>query len=406
MSFWIISGIIAMLVAAVLALSLRRRRADALTGPALDMQVYKDQLAEVERDLARGVIDSGEAARSRIEVQRRLLEADRAARAATSAAGGRVGPIMASGLALAVLAGAFGLYWQLGAPLYPDLPLQARLDAADRFRADRIDQEAAEAQLGAVQIDPNADPKHLELMTQLRAALKDRPDDLAGYELLARNEAALGDYVAARKAQARVLELKGDSAAGSDFADYAYVQIAAAGGYVSPQAEAALSNALQRDASNRLARFYSGVMFAQVGRPDMTFRLWRPLLDDAPADDPFADAVREQIENIAAEAGVRFTLPEAAPMSGPSAADIAAASEMSDEDRQGMIRGMVERLSERLASEGGPPEEWARLITALGVLGDKERATAIWAEAQQVFAATPDALVPVRAAAEGAGITE
>ncbi|MGB5559429.1 MAG: c-type cytochrome biogenesis protein CcmI [Paracoccaceae bacterium] len=406
MSFWIVSLTIAALVAASLALALLRGRGGRAAGPAQDVQVYKDQLAEVERDLARGVMSEDEAGRSRVEVSRRLLEAARGAEAAGVTGGGQANPVIAWGLGLAVLAGAFGIYSQLGAPKYPDLPLERRIAAAEDFRASRIDQAAAEAQIGAVQIDPNADPAHVELMVKLRAALKDRPDDLAGHELLARNEAALGDFIAARKAQARVLELKGDAATGEDYADYAYVQIAAAGGYVSPQAEAALSNALQRDPKNRLARFYSGVMFAQVGRPDMTFRLWRPLLDDAPTDDPFAPAIRDQIEDIAAEAGVRFSLPETAGPRGPSAADVAAASEMSAEDRQGMIRGMVEGLSDRLATEGGPPEDWARLITALGVLGETDRAAAIWTEAQQVFAQAPEALASLRSAAKQAGVAQ
>ncbi len=403
MSFWIISLAVAALVAASLALALRRGR-PRVPAAAQDMRVYKDQLAEVERDLARGVISDAEAERSRIEVSRRLLDADRTARLASPAVAVRTAPLLAWGLGLAVLAGAFGLYLQLGAPLYADLPLQVRIDAAEQFRAQRISQEAAEARLGVVQIDPNADPKHVELLDKLRTALADRPDDVAGFVLLARNEAALGNFIPAHKAQARVLELKGDAAVAEDFASYAYLQIAAATGYVSPQAEAALSDALQRDPANRLARFYSGVMFAQVGRPDMTYRLWRPLLDDAAADDPFAPAVLEEIAGIAAEAGVRYTPPDAP--RGPSAADVAAASEMSAEDRQGLIRGMVEGLSERLATDGGPPEDWARLIAALGVLGEKDRAAAIWDNAQQVFAATPAALAPIRDAAKNAGVAE
>jgi len=404
MSFWIISIIIAALVAASLALAMLRARTRVVAGPAQDVHVYKDQLAEVERDLARGVMSEAEAERSRVEVSRRLLEADRAAKAARVDSGGRVNPLFAWGLGLAVLCGAFLIYGRLGAPLYPDLPLERRIAAAEEVRANRIGQEAAEARVGIVQIDPNADPAHLDLMVKLRAALKDRPDDLAGYELLARNEAALGDYIAARKAQARVLELKGDAATGANYADYAHVLISAAGGYVSPEAEAALSSSLQLDPRNPLARFYSGVMFMQVGRPDMTFRLWRPLLEESAPEDPWVAPIRAEIEQIAADAGVRYTLPGVA--RGPSAADIAAASGMSAEDRQGMIRGMVDGLSERLATEGGPPADWARLITALGVLGEKDRAAAIWTEAQQVFAETPDALAPVRSAAEQAGVAE
>ena len=73
--------------------------------------------------------------------------------------------------------------------------------------------------------------------------------------------------------------------------------------------------------------------------------------------------------------------------------------------RQAMIRGMVDGLAERLATEGGPAEDWARLIRALGVLGDTDRARAIWDEARTVFADTPG-LPTVQAAAEAAGLNE
>ena len=403
MSFWIPSLLMAALVAAAIAVAMLRTRRGG-SGPAQDVQVYKDQLTEVERDLARGVIGDDEAGRLRTEVSRRLLEADRAARTAPDAASGGTRPVVAWSLALVVPIAAFAIYIQLGDPRYPDLPLDRRLEMAEAMRADRIGQDAAEARMGAAQIDPEADPKILELMPKLREALKNRPDDLTGFELLARNEAALGDFIAARKAQERVVELKGEAVTASDYANLAYVQIAAAGGYVSPEAEAALSNALGLDPSNRLARFYSGLMFAQNNRPDMTFRLWRPLLQDSPPGDPFAAIIRPQIAQIAADAGIRYDPPEAP--RGPSADDIAAAEEMSDEDRNQMIRGMVDGLSDRLATEGGPPEDWARLVTALGVLGETERATAIWAEAQTVFADRPDALAAVRAAAERAGVAQ
>ena len=91
---------------------------------------------------------------------------------------------------------------------------------------------------------------------------------------------------------------------------------------------------------------------------------------------------------------------------GPSAGDVAAAEDMSDEDRQEMIRGMVEGLAERLSSEGGTAEEWARLITALGVLGETERAGTILAEARQVFWDDAAGLSAIEAAGERAGLSE
>jgi cytochrome c-type biogenesis protein CcmH len=85
---------------------------------------------------------------------------------------------------------------------------------------------------------------------------------------------------------------------------------------------------------------------------------------------------------------------------------MAAAQDMSEEDRAAMIGGMVSSLSERLANEGGPPEEWAQLIRALGVLGETERAAAIWGEAQEVFAASDAAISTIRSAARAAGVAE
>ena len=107
--------------------------------------------------------------------------------------------------------------------------------------------------------------------------------------------------------------------------------------------------------------------------------------------------LRAEIEGVAAAAGVNYTLPE---LRGPTAADMAAAQEMSAEDRQEMIRGMVEGLAERLATDGGPPEDWARLIGALSVLGETARARAVADEALQVFADNSDALGIIEAARE------
>ncbi|HRO11992.1 MAG TPA: c-type cytochrome biogenesis protein CcmI, partial [Amaricoccus sp.] len=89
---------------------------------------------------------------------------------------------------------------------------------------------------------------------------------------------------------------------------------------------------------------------------------------------------------------------------GPSAEDVEAAGAMAPEERQAMIAGMVDGLSERLAREGGPPEDWARLIRSLGVLGRREEAAAILAEARQKHAGDPAGLAVIEAAAADAGL--
>jgi cytochrome c-type biogenesis protein CcmH len=83
---------------------------------------------------------------------------------------------------------------------------------------------------------------------------------------------------------------------------------------------------------------------------------------------------------------------------GPDAAALAGAAGMSPEEQAGMVRGMVEGLATRLSQEGGSAEEWARLIASYGVLGETEKAAAVLAEAETIFAADPQGLALIRAA--------
>ena len=405
--FWIVAGALTLAVLALLVRALMRGRVGADPAAAYDLRVYRDQLREVDRDLARGVISGPEAERLRTEISRRVLDADRALDAGDSATtpgvARTVGVVL---VAATVLAGAFGIYNQLGAPGYPDLPLAARIAAADDARANRPRQDAAEAQAtGRLPPAPVLEQRHADLIAQLRRAVAERPNDLQGQELMARNMVAIGDYAAAHRAQLMVVTLKGPAATATDYATLAELMIAASAGYVSPEAESALTEALKRDPSNGAARYYSGLMFAQTGRPDMAFRFWRPLLEQSGPDDAWVPAIRAQIEEIAMRAGVDYTLPEQQ-VRGPSAADVEAAADMTPEARQQMIRGMVDQLSSRLASEGGTAEDWARLIRALGVLGDVDRARAIWSEAAGVFADRPADLAVVRAAASDTGVAQ
>jgi len=411
MTFWLIAAAITLLTAALLVLALMRGGRSQVPPAAYDLQVYRDQLKEVEKDLARGVVTPEDAQRVRLEVSRRILEADRAlARGEASGRAPRGASVAAGAVAVAVVAGGtLALYERVGAPGYPDLPLQARMEAADEARATRPSQAEAEAQMPAMPQLAEPDPQHLKLVEQLREVVKQRGDDLQGYVLLARNEAMLGNFRAAYIAQSKVIELKSGETTGEDYATFADMMILAAGGYVSPQAEAALVQALNRDPQNGTARYYAGLMYAQTGRPDITFDYWRPLLESSNADDPWVAPIRAQIEEIAFRAGVEYQPPgaPAAPaLRGPSSEDMQAAADMTPEERMEMIRGMVENLSERLATEGGSAAEWAQLVNALGMLGETGRAAAIWQEAQQVFAGQPEMLATVRAAAERVGVAE
>lgn len=399
LGFWAAAAGMAVAVAVILLLALRR--GEQAEPPRSDAQMYRDQLADVARDVARGIVPPEEEARLRTEIGRRLLDADRNAATAPQATTSGNNAVWSSVVAVVVLAGAVGLYLRWGAPGYPDLPLALRHQMSDEVLANRLSQAEAVARTPAAPALPPPDADFADLMDKLRKTVAERPDDVTGLALLARNEAALGNLVAAEEAQRRMIAAKGAAASGADHSALADIMIRAAGGFVSPEAEAELISALERDPKNGAARYFSGLMFTQGGRYDRTFLMWKTLLDEGPADAPWIAPIRAQLPQIAARAGINYDLP---PEAGPDAADIAAAAEMSPEDRQAMIEGMVGQLSDRLATEGGPAEDWAKLIRALGVLKDTTRAGAIYAEAQTRFAGDGAALSFLKEAALEAGL--
>lgn len=497
MAFWITAAIVSALVGLTIYLGFARPMGRAPAGDGLsdreDIKVYRDQLREVERDVARGILSPSDAERLRLEISRRILDADRDSGRDGAGGAAAVSPMPPwarwTGLAVipVMIAGSFGLYLAYGAPGYSDMPLAQRLSDAREARANRTAQSVAEAEVdaratvdgaGAPTLRPETAPEDEALVQQLRDALRTRPDDLQGHQLLVVSEASLGNFEAALAAQRRVLALSGDDAgpdearllrelqalvdgvaglearaealeaAGAQAADrdaweelvstamalddlraahalqgraiaalgdaataddhviHADLMIMSAGGYVSPEAEAALERALRMDPRNPLARYFTGLMLAQNDRPDLSFRIWQQLLEESDPDAPWIAPIRAQIEFMAARAGVNYTLPPESAARAPrlSDADLDAARDMDPEARVQMIEGMVSNLSQRLATQGGSAEEWGRLIAAHGVLGNLDEASAIWTEAQAVFGARPEQLEVIRAAAREAGI--
>ncbi len=401
--FWLIAAMLTGLVLAPLfAVLLRGGGRNAVSS---DIAIYRDQLSEIDRDVARGILPEEEAERTRLEVQRRLLDADRTHEDAAGNAPRPARRAMAAAVALCVAGGGFALYFLVGAPGYPDLPLSVRIEQSAEIAARRPSQDAAEAEAVAILPDrPELDPEYAALMERLREVVEQRPDDQQGLRLLARNEASIGDFRAARIAQERLVTLLGADANADDLATLGEFMVLAAGGFVTPQAEAMIDRSLTADPGNGRAAYYKGLALAQIGRPDQAFAVWSDVLERDPDTAPWIAPIRGQIGEVATRAGIRYD-PPAAPR-GPSEADMAAAADMSEEDRAAMIGNMVAGLSDRLATQGGPSPDWARLIVAYSVLGEAERARAILDEAREVFAASPEDLANIDDAAARAGLAE
>ena len=403
MIFWILAGVTVVASGFVILRAARLAPEGPQTGNP-DLEVYRGQLAEVERDAARGIIGTSEAEGLRTEIKRRILNLDRAATKPVASVPSSSGLIVPGALVLAMFAGAFAIYGWLGAPDYGDLPHAARVAKAERLKAERPTQAGAEAEAAKARPAPSVPAAdYAKLMDELRAAVAARPADVTGLRLLADNERKLGNLEASARAMEGLIAALGDKATAPDHAALADSLITAAGGIVTAEAEAAIADSLAKDRTNGTARFYAGLLEAQTGRPDRAFLLWNDLRKDGPPDEPWAPYIDSQMEMLAAAAGADYTPPEGT--LGPGAAEVAAAAQMSPEDRTEMIKGMVAGLEERLFTSGGNPAEWAQLMTALGVLGDRERAMTAWARAQVALADDAAGLDQVRDVARQAGVS-
>jgi cytochrome c-type biogenesis protein CcmH len=159
-----------------------------VTREAFDRAVYRDQLKELEREVARGAVAENEAATARLELQRRLLAADSDDKAASA---GTRKPLLAGALALAIVLIAGGLYWRLGSPGVPDDPYANR-------QAERAQVAQQQAQLNQIR----------GMVAKLADDMKQHPGDLEGWLRLGRSYAVLGqpDDAAAAFAQAEKLK--------------------------------------------------------------------------------------------------------------------------------------------------------------------------------------------------------
>ncbi|MCB6176952.1 c-type cytochrome biogenesis protein CcmI [Rhodobacter sp. Har01] len=399
LEFWASAGALTLGVAILLLVSLWRGRTTAAPAALQDIQVYRDQLTEVDRDLARGTLGETEAQRLRTEIARRLLAADKTLttdKPAASAGSGKTSLVVSTVLLVAAGLAALAVYRQTGTPWYRDMPLERRLAELDANLASRPSQADYLASAGRP-IDTAAAAK---IAADLAAE-----SDPAALKAASETHYAAGDFRAAALAMQRYIEVMGDQATSYDHVSLAVALVAEADGYISPETEAALRAALKLDMGNEVALFLVGDLFMQGRRFDRAFEFWRPIAEFGNPEAPWVMAARERIETVAELAGIRYRLPDGAAAQDPAGPDMAAVAGMSPEEQQAMVEGMVAQLSERLASEGGTAAEWARLITSLGVLGRVEEAQAIYDEAKERFAGRTEDLATLTEAAGVAGVT-
>ncbi len=389
--FWVVAVAASVVAALVIARPLLRRGEVAAPRAAHDAQVFRDQLRQLDAEIARGVVAPEEAAGTRLELSRRLLAADEEARreSGAGAAPAHLSRGLAALLVLAAPAGALWLYSDLGMPGAEDQPF------ASRGEAGRPSQEEAERMMAGRQPapPPSEDVAEFErLVEQLEARLAEAPDDPQGLFLYARSLMNLGRFAEAWPVFGRLIALRGREADADLYAGYAEGMILAAGGYISPEAEEALLDVLKRSPTNPSARYYLGRLHAQDGNTALAAEVWAALLAESPPDAPWVAPIRAEMARlgVARDGSDVAVGPDGLP--GPTREDMEAAGALPEEDRQAMVADMVSRLAERLDAQGGTVAEWQRLIRSYSVMGRPREAREAMERAREAFAGDPAAL--------------
>lgn len=344
MAVWVVFAL--MTVGAVVAvMAPLSRRALPRPAAADETAFYRAQIAEIERDLARGMIGVAEAEAARAEAGRRLLrvagEADdsrdlecepalRRRRAASA--------IAVSTIPLVALA----LYGALGSPDLPARPLVARLEA---------------------------DPAKLDFATvvsRVEAHLAQNPEDGRGWEVLAPVYLKSGRGDDAVKAYEASLRLNGETA--SRLADYGEALVASAEGIVEAKARTAFEKAVTLDREGLKARFYLALAAEQDGDKAGAVSRLRELLAEAPAKAPWRPALEERIARL-----------DGAPLPADRFSD----------DQKTAIDGMVAGLAARLEADGSDADGWLKLVRSYVVLDQPAKARETLARARKALGGEP-----------------
>jgi|HubBroStandDraft_6_1064221.scaffolds.fasta_scaffold04940_6 cytochrome c-type biogenesis protein CcmH len=307
----------------VLLIPLLRAKSGTTDRLAGELAIYRDQLAEIERERAAGTLPESEAAAARIEVERRILAAgDHPPPPARADA--TLHKVLPPALALAIPLLALGLYLQTGHPGLPAAPF------------------VAGKQTPATIDEPFSVEKLLAAARARVAAQPDDPDALS----------ALGE--------ALTLE---------------------ANGTVTQPAVESFTKALAAQPDDPRALYYLGLHEVQSGDSRAALARWRQLLAKSPADAPFLPMLRAEIERVAKAANIDVPPMPPSSMPQPSREQQDAMAAMTPEQRQQAIRGMVEGLAARLKENPADRAGWLRLANAWKVLGENASAADAYAKA-------------------------
>ena len=442
MTLWLILTIMTAAAAISASVPLIRRFDRSQAEFVSDIEIYRDQLQEVEHELRQGLIDDAQAEMARVEIKRRILAADSSQRAVTPKLSGGERNFAVICVAGIVVLGSVGLYALTGNPelaswrapyreeyrevaqrgftsFSPDSSAQKGFAAAEQTRMSENEGEPR----------PHAGlPSVEEMIQRLTARLIRNPKDSEGWRTLGWSYLNIGRFQEAAEAYARAIELDPDIA--EVRGDRIEALVAAADGIVTSEAKTAIEDTLKLDPKNVQARFFLGLAEEQEGDKASALAEWTELLKNTNSDEPWVVDLKNRISELGRNMGVDGGSRPAEPKpvivgrmrgamtaqggsqtpreveNGPGTADVQAAEAMPAADRSLMIREMIDGLANRLEQSPRDADGWIKLIRSRIVLGESKLAKQALARGLNVFADDAGERDRIAAAAQQLGLNQ
>lgn len=378
MMVWPILGGMTLVALVLVLIPMMWRREASADRHAHEIEVYKAQLRELERDVERGVLGASEAEGARLEIQRRMLAADAARDAPLRPLGANAHLTVTVGLLIGLPLVAGGTYAVIGRPDLPAAPLASR--------------QLPEAATTAVAVGAEEEPlPSVENMVgQLEARTDANPEDPEAWFRLGRAYGMTGRHQDAAEAFRRTLALEDGLAV--IHASLGEALTLAADGIVTEPAQEAFARALELDPDDPRARFYIGLAQAQRGDQRQALASWAALWADSPPDAPWLESLKTQGAALASEIGEdpdALFPPKAGAPDG--VADAPAAEDL-------------QALQAALDADPKDWEGWLRLARGYAGAGDSERARAALDRGREAYAGAPFVLQQFDQAAAELGL--
>jgi cytochrome c-type biogenesis protein CcmH len=291
--FWLVCAVfVAIALAFVLPplLQASGKKADTTGEKEANIAVYRDQISELEADLANGIVSREQYRQDREEIERRLLDdvdssGDALSKPPQAAREGR-GAVYTVALGLPILAVA--LYLRIGNPsASPTLPTASQPSAM-------VPNAASE----------NGDPSQQRIeanVASLAKRLEQSPGDADGWKMLARSYTSLERYGEASAAYAKATTLKPNDA--DLWADYAFALAMASGQKLQGQPVELVKKALQLDPENPKALELAGSAAFEAGDYRRAIDYWQKLIKKVPANSEVAESLSQRINAAKTRAG-------------------------------------------------------------------------------------------------------